>query len=91
VSGLVASSCAAGTLILVVAVLVLGGLQLALRRTAFGREMRGTLGGGIVLGIAQTVGASIDPQCSILAGHLAFLVILVSPRGRSIINRGAHA
>ncbi len=139
-----------GLLVLLVAVLVLGGLQLTLRRTAFGREMRataqdpdtaglvgvpassvyakataiavgtatlagtflaihssfapasgptqlifafeaviigglgslwGTLVGGIVLGIAQTVGATIDPQYSILAGHLVFLIVLASPRG----------
>ncbi|GAA0376015.1 hypothetical protein Acor_73050 [Acrocarpospora corrugata] len=145
-----------GVLTLAVAVLVLGGLQLLLRRTPFGREMRataqdpdtaalvgipaaavygrataiavvtatlagtflavhstfeassgptqlifafeavvigglgslwGALVGGIVLGIAQTVGAAIDPQYSILAGHLIFLVILASPRGRSIITR----
>jgi len=135
---------------------VLGGLQLVLRRTAFGREMRataqdadtaglvgvpastvyarataiavgtatlagaflainssitpssgptqlifafeavvigglgslwGTLVGGIVLGVAQTVGATIDPQYSILAGHLVFLAVLASPRGRSLISR----
>ena len=147
-----------GVLILAVAVLVLGGLQLMLRRTSFGREMRataqdpdtaalvgvpaasvyakataiavgtatlagaflalhstfdassgptqlifafeavvigglgslwGTLGGGIVLGIAQTVGANIDPQYSILAGHLVFLIILASPRGRFIATRSA--
>lgn len=41
----------------------------------------GTLGGGIVLGVAQTIGATIDPQYSILAGHLVFLVILATPRG----------
>ncbi len=149
-----------GLLILGVAVLVLGGLQLTLRRTAFGREMRataqdpdtaalvgvpssavyarataiavatatlagaflaihstfdaasgptqlifafeavvigglgslwGTLGGGIILGIAQTIGANIDPQYSILAGHLVFLIILASPRGRFIATRSAHA
>jgi branched-chain amino acid transport system permease protein len=149
-----------GLLILAVAVLVLGGLQLVLRRTAFGREMRataqdpdtaalvgvpssavyarataiavatatlagaflaihstfdassgptqlifafeavvigglgslwGTLGGGIVLGVAQTIGATIDPQYSILAGHLVFLVILASPRGRFVATRSAHA
>ncbi|HKT02210.1 MAG TPA: branched-chain amino acid ABC transporter permease [Rugosimonospora sp.] len=147
-----------GVLILAVAVLVLGGLQLMLRRTSFGREMRataqdpdtaalvgvpaasvyakataiavgtatlagaflalhstfdassgptqlifafeavvigglgslwGTLGGGIVLGIAQTIGANIDPQYSILAGHLVFLIILASPRGRFIATRSA--
>jgi branched-chain amino acid transport system permease protein len=145
-----------GLLVLVVAVAVLGGLQLMLRRTAFGREMRataqdpdtaglvgipastvyarataiavgtatlagvflaihssfgpasgptqlifafeavviggagslwGTLIGGIVLGIAQTVGATIDPQYSILAGHLVFLIVLASPRGRFAISR----
>jgi branched-chain amino acid transport system permease protein len=149
-----------GLVILAVAVLVLGGLQLTLQRTAFGREMRataqdpdtaalvgvpssavyarataiavgtatlagaflaihstfqassgptqlifafeavvigglgslwGTLGGGIVLGIAQTIGANIDPQYSILAGHLVFLVILASPRGRFVATRSAHA
>jgi branched-chain amino acid transport system permease protein len=149
-----------GLLILAVAVGLLGGLQLLLRRTAFGREMRataqdpdtaglvgipaasvyakataiavatatvagaflaihssfdpasgptqlifafeavvigglgslwGTLVGGIVLGIAQTVGATIDPQYSILAGHLVFLIVLASPRGRFIAIRRARA
>jgi branched-chain amino acid transport system permease protein len=51
----------------------------------------GTLAGGIVLGIAQTIGANIDPQYSILAGHLVFLVILASPRGRFIATRSANA
>ena len=42
----------------------------------------GTLVGGIVLGVAQTVGAQIDPTYSILAGHLVFLAVLaVRPRG----------
>ncbi len=141
-----------GMLILAVAVAVLGGLQLVLRRTKFGREMRataqdpataelvgvpskaiyaratglavvtatlagaflgihstfdpssgpvqlvfafeaviigglgslwGTLAGGIVLGVAQTVGAAIDPQYSVLAGHLVFLVILASRRANA--------
>ena len=44
----------------------------------------GTLIGGIVLGIAQTIGATLDPQYSILAGHLVFLAVLGSPRGRLI-------
>ena len=47
----------------------------------------GTLTGGIVLGVAQTIGATFDPQYSILAGHLVFLAILASPRGRSILTR----
>jgi branched-chain amino acid transport system permease protein len=145
-----------GLLVLALAVAVLGGLQLTLRRTPFGREMRataldpdtaalvgipawsvyakataialatatlagaflairstfqpssgptqlifafeavvigglgslwGTLGGGIVLGIAQTVGANIDPRYSILAGHLVFLAVLASPRGRILASR----
>ncbi len=37
----------------------------------------GTLLGGIVLGVAQTVGAQIDPQYFALAGHLVFLAVLV--------------
>ena len=42
----------------------------------------GTLAGGIVIGIAQTCGAAITPDWQILAGHLAFLlVLLVRPRG----------
>lgn len=42
----------------------------------------GTLAGGIVLGVAQTVGARINPEWQILAGHVAFLVVLVlRPRG----------
>jgi branched-chain amino acid transport system permease protein len=35
-----------------------------------------------VLGLAQTIGARIDPEWQILAGHLAFLaVLMVRPRG----------
>ncbi|UVK42455.1 branched-chain amino acid ABC transporter permease [Mesorhizobium sp. AR07] len=42
----------------------------------------GTLAGGIVIGVAQTFGAAINPEWQILAGHLAFLVVLlVRPRG----------
>ena len=42
----------------------------------------GTLAGGIVLGLAQTIGARIDPEWQILSGHLAFLaVLIVRPRG----------
>jgi branched-chain amino acid transport system permease protein len=37
----------------------------------------GTLLGGIVLGIAQAVGAALSPTWQILAGHLAFIVILI--------------
>lgn len=42
----------------------------------------GTLAGGIILGVAQTIGARINPEWQILAGHVVFLVILVlRPRG----------
>lgn len=42
----------------------------------------GTLAGGIVLGLAQAIGARIDPEWQILAGHLTFLaVLIVRPRG----------
>jgi branched-chain amino acid transport system permease protein len=144
-----------GVLVLTLAVAVLGGLQLVLRRTAFGREMRataqdadtaglvgvpastvyarataiavgtatlagaflaihssitpssgptqlifafeavvigglgslwGTLGGGIVLGVAQTLGALVDPQYFILAGHLVFLVVLATQRGQLLLR-----
>lgn len=145
-----------GVLTLAVAVLVLGGLDLFLRRTGPGREMRataqdpdaarlvgidaravyarataiavataglagafqavrsvfeptsgptqlifafeavviggfgslwGTLLGGIVLGVAQAIGGHLGPQYGILAGHLVFLVVLASPRGRMLAAR----
>jgi branched-chain amino acid transport system permease protein len=42
----------------------------------------GTLAGGIIIGLAQTIGAQINPEWQILAGHLAFLaVLIVRPRG----------
>lgn len=42
----------------------------------------GTLVGGVILGVAQTVGAKIDPGWQLLAGHIVFLVILaVRPNG----------
>jgi branched-chain amino acid transport system permease protein len=42
----------------------------------------GTLAGGIVLGVAQAVGAQISIGWGVLAGHLVFLaILLVRPRG----------
>jgi branched-chain amino acid transport system permease protein len=42
----------------------------------------GTLAGGVVLGIAQTLGAQISPSFQILAGHLVFFAVLAfRPRG----------
>jgi branched-chain amino acid transport system permease protein len=53
-------------------VIVLGGLG----------SMWGSLAGGIVLGVAQTIGAQFDIAWQMLAGHLVFLVVLaVRPQG----------
>jgi branched-chain amino acid transport system permease protein len=42
----------------------------------------GTLAGGIILGVAQAIGAKLDPGWQSLAGHLAFLAVLaVRPEG----------
>jgi len=42
----------------------------------------GTLAGGVIIGVAQTLGAAINPEWQILAGHIAFLAVLVfRPRG----------
>jgi branched-chain amino acid transport system permease protein len=42
----------------------------------------GTLAGGVILGVAQGVGAEIDPGWQLLAGHVAFLLVLaIRPRG----------
>ena len=45
-------------------------------------SMWGTLVGGIILGVAQAVGAQLDPGWQVLAGHVAFLIVLaVRPEG----------
>ena len=42
----------------------------------------GTLAGGVILGVAQGIGAEIDPGWQVLFGHLAFLLVLaLRPRG----------
>lgn len=42
----------------------------------------GTLAGGVILGVAQTVGAKIDPGWQLLAGHIVFLIVLaIRPNG----------
>jgi branched-chain amino acid transport system permease protein len=42
----------------------------------------GTLAGGVILGVAQTIGAALNPEWQLLAGHIAFLALLVArPRG----------
>jgi branched-chain amino acid transport system permease protein len=54
-------------LILAFEAVIIGGLG----------SMWGTLIGGMVLGIAQSVGAALNPTWQILAGHIAFLIILI--------------
>jgi branched-chain amino acid transport system permease protein len=45
-------------------------------------SMWGTLAGGIIIGLAQTIGAHLDPGWDQLAGHIAFLVVLAfRPQG----------
>jgi branched-chain amino acid transport system permease protein len=42
----------------------------------------GTLVGGVILGVAQTLGARVNPGYQILAGHVVFLTILtLRPQG----------
>lgn len=42
----------------------------------------GTLIGGAIIGVAQTFGAQLNPEWQILAGHIAFLIVLlIRPRG----------
>jgi branched-chain amino acid transport system permease protein len=53
-------------------VVIIGGLG----------NLWGSLAGGVVLGVAQNVGAWIDPAQQILAGHLVFLLVLaLRPQG----------
>jgi len=54
-------------LILAFEAVIIGGLG----------SMWGTLIGGMVLGIAQAIGAALDPNWQILAGHIAFLAVLI--------------
>jgi branched-chain amino acid transport system permease protein len=66
-------------LILAFEAVIIGGLG----------SMWGTLIGGIILGIAQSVGAALSPSWQILAGHLAFLIILIiRPSGLFPRTRG---
>jgi branched-chain amino acid transport system permease protein len=63
-----------GTVLLLFAfeTVVIGGLG----------SLWGTLVGGVVLGVSQTLAAQVDVQYALLAGHLVFLVFLfVRPRG----------
>jgi branched-chain amino acid transport system permease protein len=54
-------------LILAFEAVIIGGLG----------SLWGTLIGGMVLGIAQAIGAALNPNWQILAGHIAFLALLI--------------
>jgi len=59
-------------LIVAFEVIVLGGLG----------NLWGILAGGILLGVAQSVGGAVDAPLQVLAGHLVFLfLILLRPQG----------
>jgi branched-chain amino acid transport system permease protein len=50
----------------------------------------GTLVGGVVLGVAQQIGAQINPAYQILAGHVVFLAVLaVRSRGLFAVREAA--
>jgi branched-chain amino acid transport system permease protein len=55
------------TLVFAFEAVIIGGLG----------SLWGTLVGGMVLGIAQTLGSQVNPAYGILIGHLVFLAILV--------------
>jgi branched-subunit amino acid ABC-type transport system permease component len=50
----------------------------------------GTLLGGIVLGVAQQIGAQIDISDQLLAGYIIFLVVLIV-RPQGLVTRGRAA
>ena len=50
----------------------------------------GTLLGGVVLGVAQAIGAQINPSWEQLAGYAVFLAVLVI-RPQGLTSRGAQA
>jgi branched-chain amino acid transport system permease protein len=51
----------------------------------------GTLLGGIVLGLAQTLGAQVQPQGFLISGHAVFLIILFGRRYVSLRDLGTVA
>jgi branched-chain amino acid transport system permease protein len=60
------------TLLFAFEAVVIGGLG----------SLWGTLAGGMVLGVAQLVGAAVEPAYGVLTGHVVFLVLLaVRPQG----------
>jgi branched-chain amino acid transport system permease protein len=62
------------------AAVVIGGLG----------SLWGTLLGGVVLGVAQQIGAQISISDEVLAGFIVFLAVLVL-RPQGLISRGAQS
>ena len=62
------------------AAVVIGGLG----------SLWGTLLGGVILGVAQAIGAQINPSWEQLAGYAVFLLVLVI-RPQGLTSRGAQA
>ena len=62
------------------AAVVIGGLG----------SLWGTLLGGVILGVAQAIGAQINGSDELLAGYIVFLVVLVV-RPQGLIARGAQS
>jgi branched-subunit amino acid ABC-type transport system permease component len=62
------------------AAVVIGGLG----------SLWGTLLGGVVLGVAQQIGAQINISDELLAGYIVFLVVLVL-RPQGLISRGVQS
>ena len=61
-----------GRLLIAFEIVIIGGLG----------SFWGMLWGGILLGLAQVIGAAIDPGLQFLAGHIAFFVMLmIRPKG----------
>jgi branched-chain amino acid transport system permease protein len=48
----------------------------------------GTLAGGVILGIAQSVGARISPDAQVLTGHIVFILVLMIRPGGLFPRRG---
>ena len=42
--------------------------------------LEAALAGGVILGVAQAIGAQINPGWQILAGHIVFLLVLAVRR-----------
>jgi branched-chain amino acid transport system permease protein len=47
----------------------------------------GTLVGGVVLGVAQSLGSQVNPSYGVLVGHLVFLALLAF-RPTGLLSKG---